>query len=447
MLFESVKKISKEKVQRYLFVGLAVIMFLLPMPQLFMPDEDYSVYVQATILWIALLYFGIVILIEVLSGRAGIKNSGLALKCVATLAAIGVISLWFSDDKMISICGAEIRFEGLLAILSYYAIFYAAVLLKNREYRKKLFYCFIILGSIVAVMGILQLTGLYGFGDKYVGIAYAPMRNPNFFGGFTVLFAGVAIGGFYMYSRESDLLHPVRWWNRFTWYGVVLLSYAACISAGSSLVYAGLIMMLLLYLFFVIVAKREKFLSFIALVVGLLGMIILLDNICNGVVLNEVNSLGNQIKAEGSVFGDRVGSGRMEIWKLSLSLIPKYGLFGCGIERLGKHGLELCEGWSWYFDKAHNEYLNLWLTEGIFALVTYLVFLFSLFIPGIMMFIKKKTSEKEEKNELAMVALFAFFGYIAQAFFNISVIQVAPYFWMICGFLYNKQNKQKVMID
>ena len=46
-----------------------------------------------------------------------------------------------------------------------------------------------------------------------------------------------------------------------------------------------------------------------------------------------------------------------------------------------------------------------------------------------------------------MVALFAFFGYIAQAFFNISVIQVAPYFWMICGFLYNKQNKQKVMID
>ena len=85
MLFESVKKISKEKIQCYLFVGLAVIMFLLPMPQLFMPDEDYSIYVQATILWIALLYFGIVILIEVLSGRAGIKNSGLALKCVATL--------------------------------------------------------------------------------------------------------------------------------------------------------------------------------------------------------------------------------------------------------------------------------------------------------------------------------------------------------------------------
>ena len=84
------------------------------------------------------------------------------------------------------------------------------------------------------------------------------------------------------------------------------------------------------------------------------------------------------------------------------------------------------------------------MTEGILALIFYLVFLFALFIPGIALFVKKKKDEygNSVKDEVAMISLFAFFGYIAQAFFSISVIQVAPYFWLICGLLYcrNKEN-------
>ena len=140
----------------------------------------------------------------------------------------------------------------------------------------------------------------------------------------------------------------------------------------------------------------------------------------------------------------------MLIWKETVSLLPKYGWFGCGIELLGRTvSVEEGVGTRLNFDKAHNEYLNLWVTEGIFALLFYLVFLFALFIPGLVGFLKKKVpAGSEVHEELSKIALFAFFGYIAQAFFNISVVQVAPYFWMICGLLYRgKRSMDEEAVD
>lgn len=448
MILEAMKRTTKEQTHRLIFVGLALLIFILPLPQLFLPDDDFSIYMQATVLWIAFLYFGIILVVEVLNRRINIKKSGLAVKCVAALIFAGVCSLLVSDNKIISIYGSDIRHEGLLSLMAYYVIFFAAALLKDKKYRRVLLYCFLCMGSVISVLGIIQFTGICGFGEKYPGIAYVPMRNPNFFGGFAVMFTGVAIGGFFLYEKASKVTHPFSRWNRWGWYALVLLGYAACISAGSSLVYVGLIMMLLLYLFFEIATKRRNFLPFIFLVAGLVCSVFLFDFVRGGAVTREITSVGNQVKAEGSIFGNSVGSSRMRIWKQTVSLLPEYGLFGCGIERLGEQSLNINrmngEIFANYFDKAHNEYLNLWVTEGIFALIFYLVFLFALFIPGIALFVKKKKGEygNSVKEEVAMISLFAFFGYIAQAFFSISVIQVAPYFWLICGLLYcrNKEN-------
>jgi len=238
------------------------------------------------------------------------------------------------------------------------------------------------------------------------------------------------------------------------------LGYAGCISAKSTLVYAGLIMLLLVYLFLELATKRRKLLSFLLLVAGLLLMIPVFNVQKKGDVVAEIKTVENQIKAEGSLTGDSVGSGRMRIWKDSISFLSEYGLLGCGIDCLGHVWIETL-GYSYagtYVDKAHNEYLNLWITEGFFALVIYLVFLFSLFIPGLLLFFGKRGRDggKEEEparkqgkyDEISKIAFFAFFGYIAQAFFNISVIQVAPYFWMICGLLYSrKRNMNEETMD
>lgn len=448
-MIERMKKITEEQVQKLIFYGLAVLMFVLPVPQLFLPESDGAIGMQATVLAIAVFYFGFFILIECLNKRFSLTKGMLSVKCVLGLVIMGIISILISKDKMLSLYGTGLRGEGFLSLLAYYCIFIATVILMNKEYRKKLVYMLLFLGVVVVIIGVIQYAGIYVFGGRFPGMAYVPMRNPNFYGAFAVLFTGVGMGGFLSYSKESKVTHPFRWWNRVAWYVFVILGYVGCICARSALVYAGLIMMLLMYLFLELFTKRKDLLSFVILVVGLLAVIYLFDLGKGGGVTAEIKSVGEQIKAEGSVFGDQVGSGRMQIWKQTVSLLPEYGVFGCGIECLAKIWVDkygYSFGGGLYVDKAHNEYLNLWITEGIVTLIIYLVFLFSLFIPGLKMFFKKTKNEDGKENEdmdmISKIAFFAFFGYIAQAFFNISVIQVAPYFWMMCGLLYSGKRRQ-----
>lgn len=298
----------------------------------------------------------------------------------------------------------------------------------------------------MTVLGFLQFAEICEFGPYFPGMAIAPMHNPNFYGAFAVLFTGVAIGGFFVYDKSVKATHLFAKQNRWIWYIFVLLGYSACIFAGSSLVYVGLLMIFLLYFVMEIVTKRRRWISFAALLLGLVLLVLVYDMIQGGNVTREITSVGNQIKEEGSVFGDSVGTSRMYTWKRTVKLLPQYFWFGCGIEQLGIISQRIYGPEDLYpFDKAHNEYLNLWVTEGVFAIVFYLVFLFALFLPGVMRFVKrqKEVSENVTRDVLCKIALFAFFGYIAQEFFNISVIQVAPYFWMICGLLYRESSGRK----
>ena len=460
MILERMHKISNDKSQKMIYYGLVALMFLLPVPLLFLPDSERGIGVQATLLTLAVFYFGFWIVAERINGRFSMIKSGLAMKCIAGLILVGAVSVLTATDKEWAFYGTELRSEGYLSLLAYYFIFVGTTMLQREEYRKKLLHLFLLLGVIVAILGVIQYTGIYVMGERFPGMGYVPMRNPNFYGAFTVLFTGVGIGGFFSYKKESDTTHPFRWWNRVLWYVLVLFGYAGCICAKSTLVYAGLIMLLLMYLFLELATKRWRLFSFLLLVAGLLLMIHVFNIQKKGDVVAEIKTVENQIKAEVSVTGDSVGSGRMRIWKSAISLLPKYGLLGCGIE---------CLGAIWYtetnvsfdgatVDKVHNEYLNLWITEGFFAIVIYLVFLFSLFIPGLLLFFGKRGRDggKEEEparkqgkyDEISKIAFFAFFGYIAQAFFNISVIQVAPYFWMICGLLYSrKRNMNEETMD
>jgi putative inorganic carbon (HCO3(-)) transporter len=60
--------------------------------------------------------------------------------------------------------------------------------------------------------------------------------------------------------------------------------------------------------------------------------------------------------------------------------------------------------------------------------------LFTLFITSI-----KNTLKKQ--NYITCALLLALVGYGIQAFFNISVIEVAPLFWITIGLLYNRKCK------
>ena len=80
-------------------------------------------------------------------------------------------------------------------------------------------------------------------------------------------------------------------------------------------------------------------------------------------------------------------------------------------------------------DKAHDEYLQILVTMGIFSLISYICMHFLIIKEGI-----KNTLKQHEIYYLLPVI-----GYIVQAQFNISVIEVAPIFYIALGLLINRK--------
>ena len=124
------------------------------------------------------------------------------------------------------------------------------------------------------------------------------------------------------------------------------------------------------------------------------------------------------------------GTGRIEIWKQTLKVVPKNIIHGVGVDNFVYilNGSPIIRNKAIY-DKAHNEYLQILATMGIFSLISYMSLHF--------LIIKKSIKNKE------IYLLLPIIGYLIQAQFNISVIEVAPIFYIGLGICINREHKEK----
>ena len=143
---------------------------------------------------------------------------------------------------------------------------------------------------------------------------------------------------------------------------------------------------------------------------------------------------------------DRMGSGRIEIWKMTMKVILNRPIFGCGVDNLNNGLHTYCEEQlsniisrtGKDIDKAHNEYLQIAATIGIPAIIVYLSFLSLILFPK---------CKEMFKNKLLFILVLTIICYLTQAFFNISTIGVAPLFWMLLGIIDNKGMMDILKID
>ena len=128
---------------------------------------------------------------------------------------------------------------------------------------------------------------------------------------------------------------------------------------------------------------------------------------------------------------DSFGSGRIYIWRQVWQAIRKRPFLGGGPDTLSLRGLD---GFSRYspelgitiittIDAAHNEFLNIWANQGIFALLSYLCILVCTLISwwrGI------------EDDSIALCGAAALF-YLIQSLFGISFCSTTIYLWIALG--------------
>ncbi len=129
---------------------------------------------------------------------------------------------------------------------------------------------------------------------------------------------------------------------------------------------------------------------------------------------------------------ETAGSHRGAIWKYSLKMAKENLFFGAGTGTFAKSFKAFTKevGYNYYQNKnldfAHNEYINILCTTGIFGLLTYLGFLFST------AYMSLKTMAK---NPNVLVLFAAVIGYLFQAFFSFSIVIITPIFWVLIGLL------------
>lgn len=429
--------------QRKIYRALMILVILLPIMRMIsypLKMRD-SMILPGIFLMLYFLYSMKIIAVESAHKRVPWKNYLLPYACMIVPWVLSFVVAFTVVSPKQAFIGVYDRCEGLLQMGSYVGIFILASMLNNSEYRAKLIYVFLGIVSIFSVIGLLQFLNIYSFGDDFYGMASYPIGNPNFYASLMVLFSGVAMAGVWLYEENSKFFHPFLRWNRTVWIVLTVLSYIGCVAARSTSAYVGLLMIFLLLLFLDIVSKKKR-LQWIGIMFLLLSCVVFVLNLfSDGAVWEELITNFVVIKEEGSIFGDRVGTNRLEIWKQVFGLLRTYWLFGCGVENLGDVYLAVYgrNKRGRIVDKAHNEYLDVWISQGIIPIVLYLILLFALFIPGILQYIKKKQYQEDDIRKMAIVP---FFGYIAQAFFNVRMISVAPYFWLICGFLLVKRKSK-----
>ena len=126
---------------------------------------------------------------------------------------------------------------------------------------------------------------------------------------------------------------------------------------------------------------------------------------------------------------DDFGSYRGWIWRNAFEVIPENPILGSGpgtfYHALGtERQAEAEELYRLRFDKAHNVFLQIAVCMGIPALIAYLIFLFSVFIPAI---------KHAFKRPILLAFGAAALSYIIQSFFMVELPITTPLLWIALG--------------
>jgi putative inorganic carbon (HCO3(-)) transporter len=374
---------------------------------------------------IALLIFGAVLLVLFLSNY---KKITLDKKDIIILifAALIFISSMLSSNVQKSIIGEEKRYEGMLTLYTYILIYFSAKKFLNFKNKKTLLAIFQIIYISICVLGILQyyikINDITLFKKGVAGT----FGNTNFMGSFLSFGFPIFILLYIVKNSKLSLLTS----------NLIFFCLIAC---GTRSAWVAAIFFALILLSYLIKMKNKEFFKRTAFLLILFALIFTyLFTAKSSFVKAKVNTVKKEVKTVATQgINKKMGSSRIQIWNITIDLIKKYPIFGVGTDNL-KDALadNVTEEYYKYvknsgtvLDKAHNEYLQIAVTLGIPALIIYLIFLF-----GILHGKYKLIFD----NLPLFVVYSSILCYLVQAFFNISTIGVAPFFWFALGLIDNK---------
>lgn len=345
--------------------------------------------------YIALALVAIPSVVQLISGKVKVEHPSLIplvsfalFALVSTILAAKPITAWFGVYRYTGFC--TYLFCMLLFLLA--ADFaYPTIIIK----------WMVAAATLLSCIALLQYLGLKFIPHhSHAALhAYATIGNRNFVGTYTVFILPAAI---YFYLRHHKAI----------WLVSVTLIYAGLLATLTRGAWLALPVPLaiILYHFFKKPPKR-KFIYIVCIVLLLTTSVLAPAH--DWLLVKRALSIPDQAILALGLF-DEAGSGRVFIWKETIKLIRTNWTFG-----IGPDNLNIPTGPGRYADKAHNIYLEIAVSMGLFAFFSYILFL-SLVL----------RFQRRKHGPLFFTMILA---YLLQGFFNIDVVGVMPLFWIVLG--------------
>lgn len=249
---------------------------------------------------------------------------------------------------------------------------------------------------------------------------FGTIGNRNFLSTYLLIFEAIAMGSFIFYKNKRYLIYSS-------------IIFAGILSGQTRGVWIAFIIMSIWGFVFILKDKKKLKKAGIILI-SFSAILFSLNYSTDGEIVSRMMTLNNDVEnivsADDKKIAD-VGSGRGRIWGMTMKSLKKHPIMGTGPDTLHNRLYRDVEDdfllmiikTGTYPDKAHNEYLEYWATGGILTLVAYLCLVGTILL----------NLFKKRKDDISKIFILIILGYLVQAFFNISVIQVAPIYWIVLG--------------
>ena len=326
-----------------------------------------------------------------------------------------LISTMATDVRLIGFLGDLQRKNGFLAYFGLTILFLFSTRVINFNNIKHLLNMVKVLGFILSLYGLIQISGndFVAWNNPYNSMI-STLGNPNFASALLAILSTMSLLTLTLKdsSNLQKLSGPV----------IFVMSFIAIAKSNSI---QGLLVISIIGLFFVCFysfIKNRKisylfiFSSIVLMVVAILGMF-------------QKGPLQNLL------YKDSI-SVRGFYWRAGFEMFLNNPISGVGVDRYGSYFKEFREaayplryGYEITSSNAHNMYIQLFATAGIFVGLIYLLLNLYIFRQGVLLVL----SLDSEKQKIALILLSAWVGFQAQSIISIDNIGLSIWGWVLGG--------------
>lgn len=338
------------------------------------------------------------------------------------------VSTLMTDRIIVALLGETQRRNGFLGYLSLSVIFLFASRRINFLNVLRVYKVAIITGIILGAYGLIQIIGkdFIKWNNPYNSMI-GTLGNPNF--------ASATLAILFLLAIYALILRNVSKIYKFLAIIFLLVAIIDIVVSGSRQGLLTIFFSVIFYLSTVTYFKYKK-----------IGKLVLAFSLTSAVMA----TLGMlQIGPLTSLLYKDSVSVRGYYWRAGIEMFKHSPLAGIGVDRYGAFfkefrevGYPLKYGFDITSSNAHNTFIQLFATAGVFVGTLYLILVSYVFYTGINLV--RKSNEQERLISLGLLS--AWVGFQAQSLISIDNLGISVWGWLLGGSLVGLSRKKQASI-